>query len=130
MVVAGAQHVGEQILIRLLVEVQVPGHRQIASRVVVTVEAGQLLRTMGRIVRRVQIDRDPLCLALQAPAMPLDHSVGQRNPHPQQIRPIKGVLKARERRREARFSPRSGSRPHSSFWIGSAPNRPASLPSG
>jgi len=40
---------------------------------------GQLLRAMRRIVGRVQIDRDPLGLALQALAMPLDHGIGQRH---------------------------------------------------
>ena len=63
-----------------------------------TVEERQLLGAMSRIIRRIQIDRDPLGLALQAPAMPLDHRVGQRDPHPVQIRPIHRVLKARERR--------------------------------
>ena len=53
---------------------------------------------MRRIVRRIQIDRDPLGLALQAPAMPLDHGIGKCHTHPVQIRPIKSVLEARERR--------------------------------
>ena len=57
-----------------------------------------MLGAVRRIIRRVQIDRDPLGLALQAPAMPLDDGVGQRDPHPVQIRPIQRVLKARERR--------------------------------
>ncbi len=53
---------------------------------------------MGRIVRGVEVDRDALDLALQAPPMSLDHGVGERDPHPVQIRPIKRVLEARERR--------------------------------
>ena len=65
--IAGAQHVGEQVLIRLLVEGQEPGHRQIAPGVVVAVEKSQLLGAVRRIVGGVQIDRNPLGLALQAP---------------------------------------------------------------
>src|ERR1039457_1847754 len=96
--IAGAQYIGEQVLLGLLVEGQEPSHRQVAPGVVVAVEEGELLRAMSRIVRRVQVNRDPLDLALQAPAMSLDHSVGEGNTHPVQIRPLKGVLEARQGR--------------------------------
>jgi hypothetical protein len=62
----------------------------------VTVEEGQLLRAMGRVIRRIQIDGDPLGLALQAPAMALNHGIGERHTHSIQIRPIERVLKTRE----------------------------------
>ena len=58
----------------------------------------RLLHALPRIVRRIQIDRDPFDLALQAPTMPLDHGIGERNPHSVQVRPIKRVLEARARR--------------------------------
>ena len=96
--IAGAQHVRKQILIRLLVERQEPGHRQVAPGVVVTVEEGQLLGAVGRVIGRIQIDRDPLGLALQPSAMALDHGLGERDPHPVQIRSIERILEARERR--------------------------------
>jgi hypothetical protein len=95
--ITGAQYVRKQIVVRLLVEGQEPSHRQIAPGVVVTVEERQLLDAVRWIIGRVQIDRDPLGFALQAPAMPLDHRVGERDPHPVQIRTIKSVLEPRER---------------------------------
>jgi hypothetical protein len=64
----------------------------------VTVEEGQLLRTVGRVVGRVEVDRDPLDHAPQTPAVPLDHRLGERHAHPVQIRPIERVLEARQRR--------------------------------
>ena len=63
-----------------------------------TVEEAQLLGAMRRIIGGIQIDRDPLHLALQAPSVSLDDGVGERDPHPVQIRSIHRVLKARERR--------------------------------
>jgi hypothetical protein len=63
----------------------------------VTVEEGHLLSAVRRIVRGVEVDRDPLDRALQAPAMPLDHGIGERHTHAIQIRPIERVLEARER---------------------------------
>ncbi len=62
------------------------------------IEEGELLSAVGRIVGGVEIDRDPRDLALQASAVPLDHGLGQCDPHPVQIRTIQGILEARERR--------------------------------
>ena len=83
-------------------------HRQIAPAVVVAVEEGELLSPVGGIIRRIQIDRDVLAAPPQPPAMPLDHALGQRLAHPIQIRPARGVLKARERRLRGEHRPGQG----------------------
>src|SRR5450631_1154578 len=76
--ITGAQYIGEQVLLGLLIEAQEPAYRQVAPRVVVAIEERELLSPMRRIVRGVKVNRDPLDLALQAPAMSLDHGVGAR----------------------------------------------------
>ena len=58
-----------------------------------TVEERQLLCAVRRVICRVQIDRDPLGLALQALAMALDHGLGECHTHSIQIRPIERFSK-------------------------------------
>lgn len=58
---------------------------------------------MRRIVPRIQINRDPLDLALKPPPMLADDRRGQRDPHAAMFRPIHRFLKARERRQRGQF---------------------------
>ncbi len=53
---------------------------------------------MGRIVGRIQIDRDALDLAPQAPAVPINDCLGQCHPHPVERAGIQCILEPRERR--------------------------------
>jgi hypothetical protein len=48
---------------------------QVAPDVVMGGEKSQLLGAVRLIIRGIQLDRDPRRLALQAPAVPLDHGV-------------------------------------------------------
>src|SRR5271165_4080340 len=56
--VAGAQHGGTQIRFRLVIEADETHHRQVAPGIVMAVEKRQLLRPVGGIVGRVQIQGD------------------------------------------------------------------------
>jgi hypothetical protein len=64
----------------------------------VTVEKGQLLRPVGGIVSRVQVNRDPTSLAPQTPAMSLDYAVGQGFTQAEQLFAIPAIFKARQSR--------------------------------
>ena len=72
--VAGTQHGSAQILLGLVVEADETHHRQVAPAVVVSVEEGQLLRTMGGIVGRIKIDGDAAGVSVQPLGMALDHA--------------------------------------------------------
>ena len=65
-----------QILLGFAVEGQKAKHRQLAPVVVVPVEERVLLRSVRRVVRRVQIDRDAPRPSVQAAAMPRDDPRG------------------------------------------------------
>ena len=80
-----------------MVEGHEASHRQVAPGVVVPVEEGQLLRAVRRVIGRVQIDRQVFAAPPEAPAMPLDHTVGECLTHPIQLRAPRCILKARER---------------------------------
>ena len=58
---------------------------------------GELLLAVGRIIGRVHVDRDPPRLSAQAPAVMLQHRVGERVGHAEQIRSPNAILEARER---------------------------------
>ncbi len=73
-----------RVLLRLVVEAEKADDRQIAPRIVMAVPEGQLLRAVGRVVGRVQIDRDALRPPVQPASVPRDHRVGQRRAHPVQ----------------------------------------------
>jgi hypothetical protein len=64
----------------------------------VTVEEAKRLRSVGGIVRRVQINRDPTGLAPQKPAMSFDCAVGQVFTQAEQLFAIAGIFKARPSR--------------------------------
>ena len=96
--ISRTQHGRHQILLRLLVKAQKTYHRQIAVSVIVAIEEGQLLGAVGRIVGRIQIDRDTSGSAPQTTAMPFDHAVGQRFAHAKQLFAIPAIFKARQGR--------------------------------
>ena len=76
--VAGTQHGGAQILFGFVIEADETHHRQVAPGVVVAVEERQLLRAVGGIVGRIQIDGDAADATAQPLGMALDHAGGQR----------------------------------------------------
>ena len=94
---AGAQHGGHRILVGLGVERHRGHRRQIAPRVVVAVEEGELLLPVGGIVGGIEVDRDAAGPALEAPPMVRDDRVGQDVPHREQLPPPHGVLEPRQR---------------------------------
>jgi len=104
--IAGAQHDGDGILLGLGVEGHRGHHRQIAPRVVVAVEEGELLLPVGGIVGGIQVDRDAPGSALEPPAMVLDDRLGQHVPHRQQLAPPHGVLEPRQRGLRGQGRPR------------------------
>src|SRR6185437_9621437 len=85
-----SEHVAEKILLALSIEGKKAGNRKITPGVVVTVEEGQLLPAVGRIVRGVKID--PYVFDIAAPqslAVPLDHTLGQLLAHAVELRPAR-----------------------------------------
>jgi Ca2+-binding RTX toxin-like protein len=95
--VARAQHVAEQVLVRLPIECQKAGHRQITPGAVMAVEKRQLLSTMRWIVRRIQVDRHVFDLATaQTLPVPFDHALCQGFAHPIQVSPARRILKTRQ----------------------------------
>ena len=104
---------------------------QIAPAVVVAVEERELLRAVGRVIGRIEIDRDAPRAAMQPLLMPR-RSRSRRARSPSHRAPAR-----RRRFRSARSwvarraaSPSIGSRPSSSLWIGSSASRSASFASG
>ena len=95
--VAGPQHGGDGIPLRLVAEGHRGHDRQIAPGVVVAIEEGELLLAAGRVVGRIEVDRDARGLALEPSAMVLDDRVGQPVPHREQLAPPHGILEPRER---------------------------------
>jgi hypothetical protein len=61
----------------------------------VTVEEAKRLRSMGGIVGRAQVNRDPTSLAPQTPAMSFDCALGQVFTQAEQLFAIAGIFKAR-----------------------------------
>jgi len=94
--VAGAQHRGAEILVRLVLKRQEREQGQVAPRVVMAVEERQLLRAVCRIVR--EVDRDAARPATQAAAVALDHGRRQFAAHRIQRAWARAILKARHRR--------------------------------
>ena len=94
--VARAQDGGDQVLRRLGVERQRRHQRQVAPGVVVPVEEGELLLSVGGVVGRVDVDRDAAGAALESGAMVLDDQIGQSHTGQVQRGPIDGVLEAGE----------------------------------
>ena len=72
--------------------------RQIAPGIVVAVKEGQLLRAVGGIIGRIQVDRDELGAAMQPAAMAFDHTIGQRFAHPVKLFAVGRILETADRR--------------------------------
>ena len=104
--VAGPQHGGDGILLRLVAEGHRGDDRQIAPGVVVAIEEGQLLLAVGRIVGRIEVDRDARGPAFEPSAMVRDDGVGQPLPHREQLAPPHGILEPRERGLRGQGRPR------------------------
>ena len=74
------------------------GHQgQIAPGVVVAVEERELLLPVGRIVGRIEIDRDEPHARAQARVVVAQHGVGHSRPQPVEVGPAHGVLEPRQR---------------------------------
>jgi hypothetical protein len=95
--VAGAQHGGAQILFWLVIKTDEAYHRQIAPGVIVAVEERQLLRAVGGIISRIQIQGDAAHAMAQALGMALDHAGGQGLAHAIELFGVDGVFEARQR---------------------------------
>jgi hypothetical protein len=105
--VARAQHVSEQVLVGFVIEGEKACHRQVAPRVVVPVEEGQLLRSMRGTVRRVQIDRHMFdATRPESLPVPFDDTLGERYTHAIQLATARSILKTRQRRLGGQRQPR------------------------
>src|SRR5271157_4300447 len=105
--VAGAQHGGAQIRFRLVIKADETHYRQVAPAVVMSVEKRQLLRPLGGIVGRIQIEGDAAHTTAQALGMALDHAGRQRFAQTIEFLHSDGVLKTRQRRLRSQISTRS-----------------------
>ena len=76
-----AQHVSKPILLGLLIEPYESGHRQVTPGVVVAVEERQLLSTVRRIVRGIELHGDALGFTAPASALPPITCLGERLAH-------------------------------------------------
>lgn len=91
--VAGEKRCREDGRLDLVVEGQRPDDRQVAVRVVVSIEERELLRTMGRIVGRIQINRDKARAAAKSPGVVTDNGIRKPVRHHQQVARRRHVLK-------------------------------------
>src|SRR5271166_2809072 len=105
--VAGAQHGGAQIRFRLVIKADETHYRQVAPAVVMSVEKRQLLRPLGGIVGRIQIEGDAAHTTAQPLGMALDHAGRQRLTQTIEFLPSDGVLKTRQRRLRSQIATRS-----------------------
>ena len=96
--IARPQHRGTKVLLLLVVEAHETQQRQIAPRVIVAVEEGQLLRAVRGIIRDIQVEGDELGAAMQPVAMALDHTIGQRFAHPVKLFAVGSILETADRR--------------------------------
>jgi len=87
---------GTQVLIRLIVEAQETQHWQVAPAIIIAVEKGELLRSVGGILGRVEIDRDPSGFAPQSAAMAFDDRTGERFADAKKFLGANAVLEARK----------------------------------
>ena len=83
--VAWPQDNGEEILFNFVIELQRSDHRQIAIRIVVTVEERELLCPVRGIVRRIQVDRNQAGLAFQSLGVMFDDDIGQLATQTQEV---------------------------------------------
>jgi len=90
-----------QVLHRLGAEGHRGHERQIAPRVVVAIEEGELLLPVGRIVGRIEVEGDEPDVGAQPFVVVHQHGVGQGAAQAIEVRPRHGVLEARQRRLRA-----------------------------
>ena len=95
------QQRGHHVLDGLGVERHRDHQGQIAPGVVVAVEERELLLPVGRIVGRIEIDRDEPHARAQARVVVAQHGVGHSRPQPVEVGPAHGVLEARQGRLRA-----------------------------
>src|SRR5271166_3344569 len=81
-------------------------HRQVTPGIVMAVEKRQLLRPMGRIVGRVQIEGDAADTTAQPLGMALHHAGRQRLTQTIEFLGSDGVLKTRQRRLRSQIAAR------------------------
>jgi hypothetical protein len=98
MSISGAQNGGEEILFPFIVKLQGSDQRQVAVRIVMTVEESQLLRTVGGIIRGIEIDCDSASLAFQSSGMMFDDYVCEFTSHLQKILACDSVFESRQGR--------------------------------
>ena len=114
--VARPQDRRAQILLGLVVEGQKGQQREIAPAVVVPVEERELLRAVGRIIGRVEIDRDAPGAPMEPLPMALDHARGEFAAHRVELVRSRRSFSNREIVGcEASASPSIGSRPSRSL---------------
>ncbi len=94
---AGAQDGGHEILAWFAVEGQGGDQRQVAPRVVVPVEEGELLLAVGGVVGGVHLDGDQPRPTVEPDAMEVDHGIGQGNAEAVEVGARHGILEPRER---------------------------------
>jgi hypothetical protein len=96
--VAGTKDRGAQVLLDLVIEGHEGQQREIAPAVVVPVEEGELLRAVGRVIGRVEIDGDVPGPPMQSLPMAVDDVRGELAAHRiERLRPDV-VFEARDRR--------------------------------
>ena len=95
--IARPQHRRAQVLLGFVVEGEKRQQRQITPTVVVSVEERELLRAMGRVIGRIEINRDLPSPAMEPPLMPLDHVGGEVASHRIEVLRFDTVFEARDR---------------------------------
>src|SRR5713101_1595367 len=71
--VARPEDRGAEVLLDLVVKGQKGQQREITPAIVVPIEEGELLRAMGRIIGRIEIDRDASDPPMEPLPMALNH---------------------------------------------------------
>ena len=103
---AVAQDMAEQVLLRLVVEGEEARQRKVAPGAVERAEQRPLLAAVGRVHRRVEVDRDPPRPPPASAPVARDHRLRQRLRQPQQLAPPRRVLEPRQRRLRRQRRPR------------------------
>jgi hypothetical protein len=78
----------------------------------VPVEERELLLTVGRVVGRIQVERDACGAPVQAPPLLRDHGVGEHVGHGAQLPRAHRIFEARQRRLRSQAEPREGIAAH------------------
>jgi hypothetical protein len=75
--IARSEHSSSEILSGFTVETDEAHHGQVAPAVIVAIEERQLLLSVSRVFRRVEVDGDGTCFAAESLSMSPDDDVGQ-----------------------------------------------------